>query len=249
VTRLKQAIGVGWAIPFNWALVRYAGKQYRMNGQHSSRAILEYEGDLPDELVIHLDKYEAFDKAGMANLFHQFDARWSSRSKADVSGAYQGLNEDVASCARDKAKIAIEGVAWHRRNIEKLPTKGGDEVYELFFEDALYPFVKWVDEVLSVKTPEMKRSAVLGAMYATFCKSEKGAREFWRAVAINNVTDDSAPSAVLSNELVKSKESKTPMAPGEYYAKCIKAWNAFREGGQIRSLLVNTKKGLPDIAA
>ncbi len=95
----------------------------------------------------------------------------------------------------------------------------------------------------------MKRPAIVGAMYATFIKTESGAREFWRAVALNNGVDDSSPSAVLSAELVKAKEEKKPLAPAEYYGKCTKAWNAFRAGEKIRSLNINTKKGLPDIAA
>lgn len=249
VKRLQTVLTEGRAISFGWATVQFAGKTYRMNGQHSSRAIIEFEGELPESLVFHLDRFQADSKEGMADLFRQFDARWSSRSKADVSGAYQGLTQDLAACDRAKAKLAVEGVAWYRRTIDKVPAPGGDDLYILFFEEALHPFIKWADEVLSVKTPEMKRPAVLAAMYATFVKSESGAREFWRAVAINNVTDDSAPSAVLSAELVKAKEEKKPFAPGECYFKCIKAWNASRGGEKIRSLNVNTKKGLPDIAA
>jgi hypothetical protein len=249
VKKLKEAIAEGRAIPFNWALVRFVGKDYRMNGQHSSRAIMEFDGDLPDGLSVHLDKFQADTKQGMADLFRQFDARWSSRSKTDVSGAFQGLQEQVASCDRKKAQLAVEGVAWYRRNIEKVPVKSGDEVYDLFFEESLHSFVNWIDETLSVKTPEMKKSAITGAMYGTFITSESGAREFWDKVAMNNVADDSAPSAVLSAELVKSKEDKVPLAPGICYAKCVKAWNAFREGEKIHSLNVNTKKGLPEIAA
>ncbi len=249
VKRLQTVMTEGRSIPFNWATVKFSGKQYRMNGQHSSRAIMEFEGDLPDSLTFHVDKFDAGSKEGMADLFRQFDARWSSRSKADVSGAFQGLNDGVAGCARDRAKLAVEGVAWYRRNMEKIPVAGGDDVYSLFFEEALYPFVTWVDQVLSIKTPEMKRAPVLAAMYATFVKSESGAREFWQQVAINNQTDDASPSAVLSAELVKAKEEKKPMAPGEFYGKCIKAWNAWRGGEKIRSLNINTKKGLPDIAA
>jgi hypothetical protein len=249
VTALKEAITSGRAIPFNWAMVRFGGKQYRMNGQHSSRAIVEFEGDLPESLVFHVDHYEAKEKAGMADLFRQFDARWSARSKSDVSGAFQGLNEEVASCSRKKAKLAIDGVAWYRRSIEKVPVQSGDEVYSLFFEDALFPFVKWVEEVLSVKTPEMERTAILAAMYATFIKTESGAREFWRAVALNNASDDSEPSAVLSLNLQQAKQDKQQLAPGVYYQKCLKAWKAFREGEKIHSLNVNLKKGWLEVAA
>ena len=87
-------------------------------------------------------------------------------------------------------------------------------------------------------------------MYGTFIKSESAAQEFWSHVAKNDLTDDSDPRSVLSAELVRIREQKgSAPPPAEFYAKCIRAWNAFRNGDRVRSLMVNTKKGLPEIAA
>jgi hypothetical protein len=71
-------------------------------------------------------------------------------------------------------------------------------------------------------------------------------------VAKNDLTDDTDPRNVLSKELtdLNDPESKAgPLKPAEFYAKCIKAWNAFRAGDKIRSININIKKGLPEIAA
>ncbi len=91
-----------------------------------------------------------------------------------------------------------------------------------------------------------------GAIYERFITSESGAQEFWPHVAKNDLIDDQDPRSVLSQELVRIKEARSQggaPGPGELYAKCVKAWNAFRTGEKIHSLNVNTKKGLPKMAA
>lgn len=251
IERLNAAIEEGRAVAFNWVKVLLGGVEYRMNGQHSSKVLSSFKGDLPEVLVFHVDRYEASSKEGMVDLFRQFDTRWSSRSKADVAGAFQGLNDAVAACARDKARLAIEGVAWYRRYREKTYVPSEDAVYSLFFDEPLHPFIRFVDEILTVKTPELKNVGVMAATYETFIKSEQAARDFWKHVAMNDVADDNDPRSVLSRELVELKEKKrgdiTPRA--EYYAKSIKAWNALQAGEKISSLKVNIKKELPSAVA
>jgi hypothetical protein len=257
VKKLLERLSANEAISFNWSLVFYNGQWYRMNGQHSSKAILDFGGTLvPDELVFHVDSYKATRREGMVNLFQQHDARWSSRSKRDVSGAYQGLTPDVAKCHRERAKLAIDGVVWWRRTVEKIPVPSGDEQYELFFEDPLHPFIIWSNGVLSIKTPELNSPPVLGAMYATYCKSESGAQEFWTRVANGNNTDPTHPTAVLAQDLLESREAKKRgetrkvLRPGIAYGKCVLAWNVFRKNGdpRVSRLTVNVKeKGFPEI--
>ena len=252
IKRLRAVLLEGRAISFAWSTVVFQGKTYRMNGQHSSQVLAKLDSPLPEAMVFHVDRYEAETKEGMGDLFCQFDARWSSRSRGDVAGAYQGLVEGVAGCARDKAKLAIEGVLWFRRWREKVPVETDDKAYKLFFEESLHPFIKFVDEVLSIKTPEMKNPGVMAALYETFSlRNEEAARAFWKHVALDDQTDDTRPSSVLSKELVAIKEKargeSTPRA--EIYGKCVKAWNAFRAGEVITSLKVNIKKELPSAVA
>ncbi len=252
VNELLTRIRGGIMLPFLWAVVVYRGVKYRMNGMHSSQALLDCGDMLPREVVIHFDTYEAPDAQAMGVLFRQFDARMSSRSKQDVSGAYQGLVEEIAACNRANAKMSVEGIGWYERAIEGLPVSSGDDLYDKFLLKKYHGFIRWADKIISVKTPELKRAPILGAMYATFITSESGAQEFWAHAAKGDLTDDSDPRAVLSAELVRIKEAKggadTPK-PADFYAKCVKAWNAFRGGEKIRSLNVNVKKGLPEIAA
>lgn len=248
VTRIKERL---W-LPCSWATVMYQGTKFRMNGQHSSQAILDAADLLPDRVAVHLDSYEADSPEGMGILFRQFDARFSGRSKQDIAGAYQGLVKALEGVSRRKGKLGIEGIGWYRRSIEGLPVPSGDDLYQEFMTPGHHAFLRWLDKILSIKTPELERAPVIGAMYATFIANETEAQNFWPHVAKSDLVDDTDPRAVLSTELVdfktNRKKQETP-TPAEFYAKCVKAWNAFRSGDKVRSLNVNTKKGLPEIAA
>src|SRR5262245_23652237 len=93
VKMLREKAEHGHLITFNWATAKFGDREYRMNGQHSSTVLCELNGTFPQGLKVHLDSYEVDNKAGLALLFRQFDARKSSRSPTDVSHAYQGLHD------------------------------------------------------------------------------------------------------------------------------------------------------------
>lgn len=251
VGELVDRIKAGLWLPCCWSTVDYEGVKYRMNGQHSSNAMVDAADSLGDNVVIHLDHFQADDAFGMGLLFRQFDARISTRSKMDISGAYQGLVPELRGLNKKDCKLGMDGALWYRRTVEGLPVPSGDRASEQLLDKTFHPFLKWVDSILSLKTPELKPVGVVAAMYGSFLQSEAGAEEFWRHVAKNDLADDSEPSAVLSAELLKSIEQKDQrLQVAVAYSKSITAWNAFRTGKKIRSLPVNPKrKGLPDIAA
>jgi hypothetical protein len=244
VTRIKA----GLLLPCNWATVTFSGVKYRMNGQHSSRAILEAADELPPQVTVHLDHYTTDSSSGMGVLFRQFDARFSGRTKKDVAGAYQGLVKEIQKIDRRKAKLGIEGVCWHNRQ-HSLPLPSGDDLYEQFLVPEYHAFLLWLDEILSAKTPEMLRAPIVAAMYATYTGSPAGAKEFWTHVAKNDLNTEDDSRCVLSTELLRILEEKSKVSPIEFYAKCIKAWNAYCSGERIRNLNVSIKKGLPEVAS
>jgi hypothetical protein len=251
VAELAERIRGGCCLTFCWATVEFQSVKYRMNGQHSSNALLEAAEFLPDEVTIHLDHYIADDEYAMGLLFRQFDARISTRSKLDISGAYQGLVRELRGLNRKDCKLGLEGALWYRRNLEGLPVPSGDRAFEQLLDKSFHPYLIWLDSILSLKTPELKQVGVVAAIYGTYLVSETGAEEFWRHVAKNDVLDESDPSAVLSAELMKSIEDKAQrLKVADAYDKAIKAWNAFRTGKKIKSLPLNPKrKGLPEIAS
>jgi hypothetical protein len=223
----------------------------RMNGQHSSWALAELlkENTLPPNVAIHLDTYSVSDQDGAVNLFRQFDSRKSSRSKEDISGAYQCFHEPIRNCKRSAAKIAVEGVAWYRREIQGLPVQSGDDLYEMFNEARLYDFILLVDQLLDDKCRELKRVPVIAAIYGTWLDDAKRSADFWRLTALGSKRNIEDAAADLDAELTRIREEKEKAKAGELYCKCAKAWAAYIEGSRVGSFKINLKKGLPAIAA
>jgi hypothetical protein len=251
IKHLREKAEAGQLVTFHWSAATHGKRRMRMNGQHSSTMLCELNGTFPSGLKVHLDEYEVQSNDDLALLFRQFDDRKSGRSVGDVAGAYQGLWETLREVPKGSAKLAIDGVAWHRRNVVGMPMPAGDEVYSLFNETGLHSFVRWVGEVFSIKTPEMKRAQVVSAMYATFTVNEGDSKTFWGRVAAGGVEyEDNAPATVLDAWLksLADKQSKNgkgkEVKPAHYYQGCIYAWNAFREDKTLKDIKYEHKSTL-----
>lgn len=245
IKHLREKAEAGLLVTFNWARAKMGSKVLRMNGQHSSAVLCELNGNFPDGLYAHVDDYEVDGPDGLALLFRQFDDRKSGRSAGDVAGAYQNLHPELQQVAKPIGKLGVEAIIWYRRTIEGAPISGGDEQYKLFNELGVHPFLLWLSDVFSVKTPEMKKVQIVAAMYATFIKNEAEARKFWDQVARGGVEyEDTAPATILDAWLksIKEGEIKAELKPAQYYQGCIYAWNAFREEKQIKDIKCDTKK-------
>ena len=247
IKHLKEKAEAGLLVTFQWSRASMGGKQLRMNGQHSSNMLCELNGAFPEGLYVHIDDFEVNGPEGLALLFRQFDDRKSSRSPADVAGAYQMLHAGLHGVARPVAKLGIEGVCYWKQHVEGLPVPPGDDKYRQFNETGLHEFLLWINEVYSIKTPELRRAQIAAAMYATFIKDAAAARKFWADVARGGVEfEDNAPASILDGWLKAAKEGelKEDLKPAQYYQGCIYAWNAFREDKQIKDVKADTKKGM-----
>jgi hypothetical protein len=248
---LREKAERGHLIAFSWAKAHCGDKTYRMNGQHSSKVLVDLNGSFPEGLKVHLDTYKVDSNDDLAELFRQFDSRKSGRTPNDVAGAYQGLQGDLFEVARASAKLAVEGVNWWQKHVEGLPAEKGDDVYSLFGHQDLHPFIKWVGEVFSIKTPELRRQTIVAAMYATFEKNEAEAKKFWLEVSRGGVEfEENHPTTVLDaflKSLVEDKR-KLELKPANLYQASIYAWNAYREEKTISSVKHDTKKGLYQVA-
>ena len=248
IKHLAEKAQAGQLVTFHWSTAKLGPKTLRMNGQHSSNMLCGLNGHFPDGLKVHLDEYEVDDAGSLAILFRQFDDRKSGRTPADVAGGYQGLYEPIRDVPKKPAKLAIEGITWYRRTIEGVPVPAGDSQYELFGYPTLHSFIRWLGELFSIKTPELKRQTIVSAIYATFIKNETEAREFWNAVARGGVEyEENAPATVLDTwlkSLAEDNRSKPDLKAGNFYQACIYAWNAYREGKTIQSIKYDVKKGM-----
>lgn len=232
--------------PLHWVSVWHGGTRFRMNGQHSS-AMLAKVDPLPDGLTVHLDEYDAEAPADMALLFRRFDGHDSARSVKDVAGAYQGTITELQALDRSTAKLGIDGIAWYLPFIEGIPVGKGDDRYELFRQTVHHDFLHWLNGLISIKTPELKRNEVVAAMYATDLVAGDEARAFWAQVARGGDDySETHPTTVLDKWLKACKDGtcKDTMKKAFHYQGCLFAWNAYRDGKSIKEIKFDTSKGL-----
>jgi hypothetical protein len=247
VDHLREKVAAGLFHPPQWVKATVDGVTYRANGQHTSEMLSKLNGEFPTGLSVHIDYFECTSIDGLALLFRQFDDRRSARSPADIAGAYQGLQSDLDQLPRHIAKLGVEGIVWKRRYVDVLPVPSGDDKYEVFNDQDEHPFLLWLGDVLSIKTPEMMSPSIVGAMRATFDADADDADRFWREVARGgpDFDSDDAPSAVLDDWLKRIKEKEFEMKPVQIYQGCIYAWNAIREGKTtLRDIRADIRKGM-----
>jgi hypothetical protein len=248
---LQSKFDAGLTVSFNWAKARLGKDVYRVNGQHSSALLAQMNGNFPEGLTVHMDEYQVDGTDGLALLFRQFDDRKSGRSPGDVSGAYQGLVPELMEVSKQTAKYGIEGYVWYQRLIENVPVPSGDDIYTLYNETATHPFLLWLSDLFSIKTPELVRKPVVAAMYATFVANETAARDFWNDVMRGGVEfEDDAPQTVLDKWLKEAADKATKakysnLKPANFYEGCMFAWKAFREDRSIREIKFGPKYFVP----
>jgi hypothetical protein len=248
IRHLKTKAEAGQLVTFHWSVAKLGDKRLRMNGQHSSNMLCALNGHFPKGLKVHLDEYEVPNKPSLALLFRQFDDRKSNRSPSDVASAYQGLYEELHDVPKGPAKMAVEGACWYDRYVEGLPSPTADDQYVRFGEPGLLEFIRWVGELFSVKTPELRRQTIVAAMYGAWVKNEREARKFWVEVARGGEEfAENSPTTVLDawlKAMVEKRGAKNELKPANLYQGCIFAWNAHREGKTIQTIRFDAKKGL-----
>jgi hypothetical protein len=226
---LQEKIRAGLAVTFHWASANLSDKTLRMNGNHSSAALLALNGEFPEHLMAHVDRYQVENAWGLALLFRQFDDKKSSRSAKDICGAYQGLFPELKSVPKPTAKLAVEGISWYRQNIQNP-------------EGLRTP-------LFSIKTPELQRNHIVAAIYASYCIDRSDAHKFWMETARGGQEYEAeAPSTVLDADLKRFAEEKktrpTTMKPANWYSGSCYAWNAFRRGKQIDKINWDVSKNI-----
>ncbi len=235
-------------VTFNWATVECDGRVTRINGQHSSRMLSGLNGEFPAGLFAHIDEYAVEDEGQMAELFRQFDDRASSRSPADVAGAYQGLVENLRGLDRPMAKLGVEGIVWFWRRVPGLPMAAADDQYVVFADVRIHPFLLSLPGIITTKCPELRNMYVIAAMWGTHEASASGAAMFWELVAAGGEPgNDSHPANRLDEWLRQLRAAKEDKPAGsQIYQACINCWNAFRRGKDIERVRFDTKKGLAE---
>lgn len=222
--RLEALLREGKFRTCTWAVCKCLedGREYRVNGQHTSHVLSEFVGPLPT-IFITTERYEADIQIGVADLFSTFDPRWSSRTTSDTNHAFSHSVESLSGLPSRLIDLAASGIIevlfYGKRNQAPQDVRG-----RLVVDYA--DFVLWIDS-LNINRPEKKhlrRSTPVAAMFSTYIVDPSEATRFWTEVSTSSNPLPDAPSRALERFLMTAKANEA----NEIYAKCIHAWNAYR---------------------
>lgn len=234
-SRLRELLEEGKFRTCSWAVVDCLedGQQYRINGQHTSHVLNEFNGSLP-AVFVTVERYEADTLKDVADLFATFDPRWSTRTTSDTNRAQAAAIPELDGINSRAIDLAASGMAIHfgSGNRSRITQEQRSRNISLHSN-----FVLWLNNMEFVQSNQrrhMARSAVVGAMFATFQKSSEEATDFWMMVKNSSAPNADHPTRLLERYLMTAKGRTDDR---EIYAKCIHAWNYWRKGNKCMKII------------
>lgn len=215
-----------------WYVAHIKGRSepVRVNGQHTSAAACQANGQLPAGLCVTIVDFECDTEEDAAALFNTIDSPKSSRSPVNSIGALsvglKGLNRDAVSSSTLYRAASGIAIAMSDGVIKKLSTP-----------DRFRYLTKRVDYInaasLFLKHRYCCLAGVCGAVYETWrvwpadlALMETTWGRFWTAV-MSKTPDGSAAGTLnmyLRDTLRSNKRNDGVRA---VYVKCLHAWNAY----------------------
>lgn len=236
----------------------YAGRTYRMNGQHTCWTRIYFE-EVPKNwrCPVSLIKYSADNEHAMRMLYASID-RGAARTKSNVVVSYLYDTEDFSGVSKRSVRNLAEGFAmWHWDSQAERVKHDGDEISNILLNTHLSTALQ-VAEILEPYKNDYKhlyRASVVGAMFATFSKVPTIAKTFWEGIKLGvNLTADD-PRLKLRNLLMTSSvkfgaganAGKASYNAEDLFRICIYAWNAYRKNVPIKHLKLGGGEERPKV--
>lgn len=213
--------------------VKETGETYRVNGKHTSKIFHEMfvaEETVP-EITILVREYECDTMEEASQLFATFDAKVNSRSKSDVIRGFAVSNTATADLSPRLLNVLTAAVSYGvwQDGYRKHPVT---EQAALLIHNA--EFVEWAKTILDHKAAKhMVRMSVVAAMLKTWEVDPEAANEFWTEIRDDSDAPKNAPQRVLYRYLqtakVGARDASERVGEREVLAKCLQAWNAYRD--------------------
>jgi len=239
----RKMLTAGLFRPVQWATVHCHETQatYRVNGKHTSNLFAEYD-ELPQEIHATVEHYHCDTMDDVARLYATFDSRAQVRTTNDINRAFAAIDRELSEVPTKIINLCVTAISYFKHS-DRYTAVPAAERAECLLEDANKEFVAWVNEILGNSPNEgtrlMWRGPVVSAMYATYQKSKRDAKEFWLAVRDGTGSTPKKPDRVLNRFLLSrfvnngcggasSRKKSELSAPREMFVKCLHAWNAWR---------------------
>jgi hypothetical protein len=207
-----------------WAHAKLGWHTMRVNGQHSSAALLECE-QFPVGMKATILGFEVDTEAEMAILFDQFDNPESARQMKDTIRAHAAVEINLADCSVKTLQTILSGMEMSSGSAGKLSRS--DRAALLHSEGAFIAFARQF-----ATSRHIMFRGVIAAMYLTWKRDEVRANEFWHLVSTEEHHDSDNGTRVLArflNSEVVGRCSRVGMRwdKRSIMVKCLHAWNAY----------------------
>ncbi len=256
VTHLREAIRSGNFLMPHWARGIVGADVYRINGKHSSVALLN-EG-VPPGLKISIQTFWCDSTHDLARLYAGFDSSFSTRRAGDLTSA------SAASCP------SLEGVPIRRvmnyvagktialndgNNANITPT----DRHRIVTEDAAV--IRAISDGLGATKEvtaatlgfrNLERVSVFAAIYRTFAVHGENCLPFWKEVREECHPQYSSPSRYLARFLTGAKSGSSRsgnlVSNREVMCRSIYAFNTWACGRTIQITKYYADKPSPTVA-
>lgn len=236
VAELHSTLSQGLFYSPTWSKVKVKEerhKEFRVDGGHSARMLVQTNGNFPDSLCVTMRTFECDTMDEAIHLYEQFNRQMSVRSNNDLIKNRAAYIEELKELSPGIIGKCLSGLKFFRR-CHRIEMCSGEESLNL-----LYPnrkTIAWMAPLLESNVL-LRNSGNVGAMEATYLIDKGDATQFWSVVAADEATGKE-PANLLNRFLIQAKaESVHKKYPAEvYYSKAVHAWNAFREGKEVTTL-------------
>lgn len=236
-----------------WATAKSleSGGRFRVNGQHTSTMFSRM--DAVPELSAVVSHYKCDTDVDVCTLWGTFDSKSVTRSVLDINHAFSSIVPEFADVPSKIINVCVSGINFHESGGEYgMMNKRAYSVRSRAMIDN-QDFVRFVRslDIADNDNAHIRKTGVVAAMFGTWLKSKPKCGQFWRAVRNEDGASPNLPDRVLAKWLRSVPAYGTgrtrSVAPREMYAKCIMAWNAWREGVTLVSLKYGPAKRVQPI--
>jgi hypothetical protein len=207
------------------------GKEYRLDGQHSSRVLAKLDPENFPELMVTIDIYE-FDsiEEDAALIFEKFDHPDSVRDDIDMIHFDKAQHPDLRDLDKRFLDKAAKAILFYQRELVKdgeLFPKRRKGLY--FGDERNRKFVLWLSQFIGTTHDWIVRKpAILAETYADYLYNEEMATEFWSWVFKENNTDETHESRELTRTLKDWTRALKKRPAIQFQKRTKQAWDRYR---------------------
>lgn len=214
------------------------GQCYRVNGKHSSTAIVRFAEDYPERPLptVQFQEYECDTIEDVVSLYETFDRLDAAKRAPDIIGEYQAAHPKLKTIPNKIVTEALSALSWLEYGDDFTKKGTIKERFVLVKEKA--EFCKWLHELKTGKKGRnlISRLGVTAAIYLTWEADKDEAAKFWQLVMDATGTLPRKGDRKLNVFLMKTvtggnkARGQDQASTHKFAACCLHGWNAWRRG-------------------